>query len=103
MPLLTTCFRVLPLHICYSCVQYLAVTKNVWPECVNLKLSAEACKDFVDNEIYNLFTDRDRYIRSLIIGKRRKTDKLYNAVSILMDDGDMVEGRDGDGKVYYDL
>ena len=66
-------------------------------------MSAEACKDFVDNEIYNLFTDRDRYIRSLIIGKRRKTDKLYNAVSILMDDGDMVEGRDGDGKVYYDL
>eukprot|EP00984_Skeletonema_dohrnii_P033794 scaffold31561_cov94-Skeletonema_dohrnii-CCMP3373.AAC.1 len=54
---------------------FLAVTKSTWPECVNLKMSAEACKDFIDNEIYKYFTEQDRYIRSVIMGKRRKTDQ----------------------------
>ena len=66
-------------------------------------MNAEDCKDFIDEIIYNNFTDKDKYIRSVIMGKRRKTDKLYNAVSILMNDNDMVEGRDGDGMVYSDL
>ena len=66
-------------------------------------MNAEDCKDFIDEIIYNNFTDKDKYIRSIIMGKRRKTDKLYNAVSILMNDNDMVEGRDGDGMVYSDL
>lgn len=79
------------------------MTKEAWPECVNLKMSAEACKDFIDKEIYDLFTDQDRYIRSIIIGKRLKSDRLYNAVVIMMNDNDMVEGRDGDGMVYYDF
>ena len=66
-------------------------------------MSAEACKAFIDNEIYTLFTNRDQYIRSVIIGKRLKTDQSYNAVTIMMNDNDMVEGRDGNGMVYYDL
>ena len=81
----------------------LIVSKSIWPECVNLRMSAGQCKEFIDNEIYNLFTDKDRYIRSLIVTKRTKTDPHYNAVSILMNDGDMVLGRDGNGMVYYDL
>ncbi len=68
-----------------------------------MKMTAEACKDFIDKEIYDHFTERDQYIRSVIMGKRRKTDKSYNAVTILMNDNDMVLGRDGDGWVYYDL
>ncbi|KAK1736265.1 hypothetical protein QTG54_012865 [Skeletonema marinoi] len=83
--------------------RFLAVTKSTWPDCVNLKMSAEACKDFIDNEIYTLFTERDQYIRSVIIGKRLKTDQSYNAVTIMMNDNDMVEGRDGNGMVYYDF
>ena len=66
-------------------------------------MTAEACKAFIDNEIYTLFTEQDQYIRSVIMGKRRKTDQLYNAVTIMMNDNDMVEGRDGNGMVYYDL
>ncbi len=66
-------------------------------------MNAEVCKDFIDEIIFKNFTDKDKYIRSIIMGKRRKTDKLYNAVSILVNDNDMVEGRDGDGMVYYDL
>jgi len=66
-------------------------------------LTAEECKDFIDKEIYTLFTEQDQYIRSIIIGKRLKSDRVYNAVVIPMNDNDMVEGRDGDGMVYYDL
>ncbi len=68
-----------------------------------MKMTAEACKNFIDNEIYAEFTEQDQYIRSVIMGKRRKTDQSYNAVTILMNDLDMVLGRDGDGWVYYDL
>ena len=81
----------------------LEVTKEAWPECVQNHLTALECKDFIDNEIYELFTERDQYVRSIIIGKRTKGDKWYNAVVIMMNDADMVMGRDGDGLVYYDL
>ena len=70
-------------------------------------MTAEACKQFIDEEIFANFTEQDQCIRSVIMDKRRKTDQLYNdnAVSILMNDDDMVIGigRDGDGYVYYDL
>ena len=66
-------------------------------------MSAPDCKNFIDNEIFNLFTDRDRYIRSVIMGKRRKTDEHYNAVTILIGDNDMTEGLFGDGIVTYEL
>jgi hypothetical protein len=66
-------------------------------------MTAVACKDFIDREIFQLFTERDQYVRSIIIGKRLKSDTWYNTVVILMNDNDMVEGRDGDGLVYYDL
>jgi len=95
--LLTSC-----LHN-FSLSQMLEVTKDAWPECVNLRMTALDCKDFIDNEIYNLFTERDQYVRSIIIGKRTKEDKWYNAVVIQMGDDDMVQGRDGDGMIYYDL
>ena len=84
-------------------MQFLAVTKSMWPECVNLRLTAEECKEFIDKEIHDLFTDKDRYVRTLIMGKRKETDELYNVISIYMNDEDMVEGRLGDGMIYYDL
>lgn len=83
--------------------QMLEVTKDAWPECVNLRMTALDCKAFIDNEIYSLFTERDKYVRSIIIGKRTKEDQWYNAVVIQMGDDDMVQGRDGDGMIYYDL
>mmetsp|Transcript_24500 Transcript_24500/g.39796 ORF Transcript_24500/g.39796 Transcript_24500/m.39796 type:complete len:460 (+) Transcript_24500:57-1436(+) len=83
--------------------RFLAVTKSMWPECVNLRLTAEECKEFIDKEIHDLFTDKDRYVRTLIMGKRKETDELYNVISIYMNDEDMVEGRLGDGMVYYDF
>lgn len=66
-------------------------------------MTGEECKTFIDLEIYNLFTDRDRYIRTIIKGKRKKTDQYYNAVTILIGDTDMVEGLEGDGIVTYEL
>ena len=87
----------------FSHLQLLAVTKSSWNECKAQKMTGEECKTFIDLEIYNLFTDRDRYIRTIIKGKRKKTDKYYNAVSILIGDNDMVEGLLGDGVVTYEL
>lgn len=83
-------------------IQVLEVTQEAWPECVNQHLTAGDCKDFIDQYIYENFTERDRYTRTLVKGKRAKTDHYYNVVVILMNDGDMVEGRDHDGQVQYD-
>ena len=89
--------------LCFSHLQLLAVTKKSWKECRQQKMSAPDCKAFIDGEIFNLFTDRDRYIRSVIMGKRRKTDEHYNAVTIYIGDNDMTEGLFGDGIVTYEL
>jgi hypothetical protein len=68
-------------------------------------MTAEQCKDFIDDIIYtsDQYTDQDKYVRSIIIGKRFKSDREYNSVVIMMNDDDMVFGRDGDGLIYYDL
>ena len=66
-------------------------------------MTAIACKEFIDEEILTIFTEQDKFIRTRIIGKRSTEDEWYNAVTILMDDNDVVLGRDGDGMVYYGL
>lgn len=80
----------------------LEVTKEAWPECVEMHLTAGECKDFIDEYIYDNFTGRDKYTRTLVKGKRGKDDHNYNVVVILMNDGDMVEGTGHDGQVHYD-
>lgn len=62
-------------------------------------MTAIQCKEFIDEEIISTFTDRDKYIRVIIKGKRKKGDSWYNTVVIYMDDNDMSLGRDGDGQV----
>ena len=69
-----------------------------------LSLSTNLVCNFVGlQEIITTFTDRDRYIRVIIKGKRRKKDTWYNTVVIQMDDNDFAIGRDDDGIIYYDL
>ena len=83
--------------------QMVEVLKSTWPECVNNRMNGVHCKNFIDEEILSLFTGVDRLTRTIIVGKRSAYDVFYNTVVILMDDGDHVMGRDGDGMVYYDL
>lgn len=66
-------------------------------------MNGVSCKNFIDEEILSTFTGMDRNTRTNIVGKRDVMDVFYNTVVILMDDGDHVMGRDGDGMVYYDL
>ena len=66
-------------------------------------MTDEECKAFIDLFIYENFEGKDRYTRSIIQSRRKETDILYNAVTIVMDDGDMAIGRNGDGVMYYDL
>ncbi len=61
------------------------------------------CKNFIDQEILSLFTGEDRMTRTVVTGKRSIMDFFYNSVVIYMDDGDIVQGRDGDGLIHYDL
>ena len=61
------------------------------------------CKDFIDLLIYETFEGKDRYTRTLIEGKRKETDDLYNVITILVNDQDMAVGRLGDGQMFYDL
>lgn len=79
----------------------LAVVKETWTECVDQRLSAIDCKEFIDEEILTEFTGIDKFIQTKIVGKRNGLDEYYNAVVIPMDDDHMVVGRDG--QVIYDL
>ena len=85
----------------------LEVFKETWPECVAQGMTAIECKLFIDDEIMstnpNLFTDRDKYIRVIIKGKRSTGDEWYNTVVITMNDADMAVGIENDGKIEYDL
>ncbi|KAL7547164.1 hypothetical protein ACHAWF_010486 [Thalassiosira exigua] len=79
------------------------VFETAWPECVNLKMTAIQCKEFIDEEIITTFTERDKYIRVIIKGKRKKSDTWYNTVVVTMDDSNMAVGIDGDGLIQYDF
>lgn len=83
--------------------QIAEVFKETWPECVDQKLTAVQCKEFIDEEILTTFTERDRHIRVIIKGKRSTGDPWYNTVVITMNDSDIVVGTNGDGQVEYDL
>ena len=86
-----------------SFFQRLAVGKSIWPRCVNDRLSAIQCKELIDQDILDYNTDTDRFVRTIIVGKRQENDPLSNSLVLLMDDSDHVMGRDGDGIVYYDF
>lgn len=79
------------------------LAKESWPECMTQHINADACKEFIDNEIFTLFTGADRYIKSFIKHKRNEADPWYNTVEVTMDDSNLVIGRDGDGIVHYPL
>eukprot|EP00986_Skeletonema_menzelii_P018418 scaffold26637_cov220-Skeletonema_menzelii.AAC.3 len=64
-------------------------------------MSAIQCKTLIDVEVLQLNTDR--FIRTIIVGKRAENDPLSNSVVLLLDDDNMVKGKNGDGLVYYDF
>lgn len=66
-------------------------------------MTATECKEFIDNDIQNEFTGKDRDIRTIIKGKRNTSDAWYNTVVILMDDYDIVQGLSSDGQVEAPL
>ena len=81
----------------------LAVGKSTWPRCVNEKLNVYQCKELIDQDILDLNTETDQFVRTIILKKRNENDELYNSIVIFMDDNNRVVGRDGDGKIYYDF
>ncbi|KAL7546806.1 hypothetical protein ACHAWF_016016 [Thalassiosira exigua] len=87
----------------YMNKRIMEVFRTTWPECVNQHMTAIQCKSFIDEDIISTFTGRDKYIRVIIKGKRRKYDTWYNTVVIVMNDADMATGIDGDGLVQYDF
>lgn len=55
--------------------------------CVDEGMDAVACKEFIDYEIFNYFTEQDQFIRTRIIGKRSfAEDDWYNVIVIMMDE-----------------
>lgn len=66
-------------------------------------MTANQCKELIDQEILEYNTETDKFVRTIIVGKRRETDPHYNSVVLFMDDNDRVMGRDGDGVIYYDF
>lgn len=63
------------------------MTKEAWPVCVDEGMDAVACKEFIDYEIFNYFTEQDQFIRTRIIGKRSfAEDDWYNVIVIMMDE-----------------
>lgn len=84
-------------------MQIAEITKDTWPECVQMKWTSITCKEYIDQEILAEFTGRDKYIRVIIKGKRTTGDDWYNTVVITMSDYDMAVGTGGDGAITYDL
>ena len=80
----------------------MALAKASWPECISQHMKVDVCKDFIDNEIATLFDVTDQYIKTFIKRKRKDIDPWY-AMEIVMDDSNLVVGRDGDGVVHYPL
>ena len=66
-------------------------------------MSAIQCKLLIDQEVLNLNSGYDRFIRTQIVGKRYENDPRSNSVVILLDDDNMVTGKNGDGLIYYDF
>ena len=79
------------------------VAKSKWPECVKRNYDVYQCKSLIDDEIVDMNEDTDKFIRTIVVGKRKKADPLGNSIVIYMDDHDRAMGRDKDGMVYYDL
>ena len=100
----------------------LEVAKDTFPECMgqettvlpngatygnNGRMTALACKNFIDEFIYSavdaennqMFTNEDKFIRTRILGERKDQDFWYNTVVMQMDENDKVKGRDDDGMV----
>ena len=100
----------------------LEVAQSTFPECMgqdttvlpngatygnNGRMTALACKNFIDEFIYSavdaennqMFTDEDKYIRTRILGQRKDQDFWYNTVVMQMDENDKVKGKDNDGMV----
>ena len=86
-----------------SLFQRLNVGRSVWPRCVEDKMSAIQCKLLIDQEVLDLNSGYDRFIRTEIATKRNENDPRSNSVVILLDDDNMVKGKNGDGLIYYDF
>ena len=86
-----------------SLFQRLNMGRSVWPRCVDEKMSAIQCKLLIDQEVLNLNSGYDRFISTEIVTKRNENDPRSNSVVILLDDDNMVTGKNGDGLIYYDF
>jgi len=61
------------------------------------------CLDFIEQFIYENYTNEDRYVRPVIRGERSPADFWANSVVIDVGDNDITIGRDDDGMVHFDL
>lgn len=52
--------------------------------------SVDQCKTLIDQEVLDLNTENDRFIRTIIVGKRNEDDDLSNAIVVPMGDDDRV-------------
>ena len=99
---------------CMGCTE----TSNGGKECTKIKpkdgggymthatyehMTAYECMDFIEQFIYENYTEEDRYVRAVIRGERSGADFWANSAVIEVSDNDMVIGRDDDGMVYYDM
>lgn len=61
------------------------------------------CLDFIEQFIYENYTEEDRYVRPVIRGERSPADSWSHSVVIPVGDNDIAIGRDDDGMMYFDL
>ncbi len=66
-------------------------------------MSAIQCKQLIDEEVLQYNSHSDQFVRKILVGKRAENVPLFNSVLILLDDNNMVTGKNGDGMVYYDF
>ena len=61
------------------------------------------CLEFIEQFIYENYTNEDRYVRAVIRGERSPADFWAHSAVIEVGDNDIVIGRDDDGMVHFDF
>ena len=99
---------------CMGCTE----TSNGGKECAEIKakdgggymthptyehMTVYECLDFIEQFIYENYTEEDRYVRAVVRGERSPADFWAHSVVIDVGDNDIAIGRDDDGMVHFDL
>ena len=98
---------IISLYFIFNLIQFLAILKTSWPECITQSMSAWQCKKLIDRHIKRSgwFTKPHKnHVSTHVLQTRTKFDENYNVV-VIRTDGTTghTKGVKKDGRVNYEF